>query len=469
MPAQPADPHADLSLHTGLSTPNIVPATLSDWPRLRGGDVLASGFAITVAAWLVAYLSRMPMVNAPGQVTVLSMLAVVFIGGILTARFSNKGMLGAALAGAVSGLLDILIVGSVLHDVAQDAVAPAAALWITGSIILNAFVAGAGGLFGHLFPSPRRDHIRWTTVFALVLTVATLPLISAGGLVTAFRAGLAVPDWPQSYGYNMFLFPLSQMQSNHGNFYEHAHRLMGSLVGLTSLALAIYFSFAEQRRWAIFLAWSIFAAVCVQGILGGTRVTEKSLTLAITHGIFAQVVFAAMACLVAVTSRSFAAYAPCVRLAAATDRLFSVILLACLLVQLLLGALVRHTDQLVILHILVAVAVAMVAVASGFRAWGLHGDLPPIRKTGVAVMAMVCAQLLLGIIALAMRATPTQEPTTAGAFLTTAHQANGAALLAVSSVLWLWVWRLLIPTAAAQADPVEALKEDSRVREVVPS
>jgi len=228
-------------------------------PHLRGGDVLASGFGMTVGAWLVAYVSRMPLVNAPGQVTVSAMLTTVFAGGILTARYSRKGILGAVLAGAVSGLLDILIVGSILHDKASGdtgagSVAPAAALWIAGSIVLNALVAGAGGMFGILFPSPRRVEIRWTHVIALVLVVATLPLITAGGLVTAFRAGLAVPDWPQSYGYNMFLFPLSKMQSAQGNFYEHAHRLMGSLVGLTSLTLAMCLAVGAPSRSAALMA-----------------------------------------------------------------------------------------------------------------------------------------------------------------------------------------------------------------------
>jgi cytochrome c oxidase assembly protein subunit 15 len=458
-------------------TPELGSPLAPEAQRIRGGDVLASGFGMTVAAWLVAYISRMPLVNAPGQITVFAMLTMVFIGGILTARFSARGVLAAALAGAVSGLLDILIVGSVLHDVAKGgpgaaaptgSVAPAAALWMSGSILLNALIAGAGGLFGRLFPSPRRGEVRWTNVFALVLVVATLPLITAGGLVTAFRAGLAVPDWPQSYGYNMFLFPLSQMQSNHGNFYEHAHRLMGSLVGLTSLTLAIYIALAETRGWVKGLAWAIFAAVCVQGILGGTRVTEKSTTLAITHGVFAQMVFAAMACLVAITSRSFARTIPVTRESAGSDRFFSSLLVCSLLVQLILGALLRHTNSMVMLHILMAATVAMIAVATGFRAWGLYGDVMPVRRTGVAVMLMVCMQLLLGVIALAMRSAPSQDPTVPGAFLTTAHQANGAALLAVAAVLWVWVWRLLIPGRIPAPEP-EVAAPDAHVREVMAS
>jgi cytochrome c oxidase assembly protein subunit 15 len=103
----------------------------------------------------------------------------------------------------------------------------------------------------------------------------------------------------------MFLFPLSKMQSAQGNFYEHAHRLMGSLVGLTSLALAIYITVEERSTRLKLAVWTIFGAVCVQGLLGGLRVTEHSIPLATMHGIFAQMVFAGMACLTAASGKSF--------------------------------------------------------------------------------------------------------------------------------------------------------------------
>src|SRR5207253_2280064 len=113
---------------------------------------------------------------------------------------------GAMAAGAVSGVLDLLVLGAVISDMMKErSVAPVAALWIAGSIGLNAAVAGIGGLIGSRVAC-RKHEIRWAAVFAVVLCVATLPLITAGGLVTAFHVGLAVPDWPRSYGYNMFLF-----------------------------------------------------------------------------------------------------------------------------------------------------------------------------------------------------------------------------------------------------------------------
>src|SRR5437870_6211998 len=73
---------------------------------------------------------------------------------------------------------------------------------------------------------------------ALLTAAATFPLIFMGGLVTSHGAGMSVPDWPNSYGYNMFLFPPRLWIG--GILYEHTHRLMGTVVGMLSIALAIH-------------------------------------------------------------------------------------------------------------------------------------------------------------------------------------------------------------------------------------
>ncbi len=404
----------------------------------RGGDILACGFGMTVAAWIAAYISRIPMFPspAPGQLTISLMLGMVFIGGFLAARYSTKGIWAALLAGAVSGSLDILIVGSVFHDLAKgDSVAPVAGLWIGGSVVLNALVAGAGGVIGMFVPSRRRAQVRWGVVFAIVLACATLPLITAGGLVTAFGVGMAVPDWPQSYGYNMFLFPLSKMQSAQGNFYEHAHRLMGSLVGTTALALAIYTTITDRRGWMKLFAWGIGVAIAIQAVLGGLRVTENSIPLATIHGIFAQIVLASMVCFAAAGSRLN--NRPLEAQSGTTDRFFPSTLLLAMLLQLTLGALVRQrVDSMVYVHIMMAAVVTLLALACGFRAAVLHGGLKPLKYAGIAIMALVGIQLLLGIVALVLRPAADAPRTPQGALWTTAHQANGALLLAACTVLW---------------------------------
>src|SRR5205085_8721728 len=88
---------------------------------------------------------------------------------------------------------------------------------------------------------------------ALLTAAATFPLIFMGGLVTSHDAGLSVPDWPNSYGYNMFLFPPRLW--NGGIRYEHIHRLAGAAVGFLSIVLAIWAWRVERRRWVRRLAY----------------------------------------------------------------------------------------------------------------------------------------------------------------------------------------------------------------------
>jgi cytochrome c oxidase assembly protein subunit 15 len=141
----------------------------------------------------------------------------------------------------------------------------------------------------------------WVHRLALLTAAATFPLIFMGGLVTSHGAGMSVPDWPNSYGYNMFLFPPSKWVG--GIFYEHTHRLMGSVVGLLSIALVIVAWKCEPRRWVRWLAISVLGAVVFQGVLGGLRVVWTKLDLAIVHACFAQAFFCLAALCAMVTSR----------------------------------------------------------------------------------------------------------------------------------------------------------------------
>src|SRR4051812_45788032 len=86
---------------------------------------------------------------------------------------------------------------------------------------------------------------RWLHRFALLTAIATLGLIGIGGLVTSHEAGMAVPDWPTTFGYNMFFFPISQWVG--GIFYEHTHRLMASVVGLLVVGLTRWLGGRQAR------------------------------------------------------------------------------------------------------------------------------------------------------------------------------------------------------------------------------
>src|SRR5258705_9183399 len=136
---------------------------------------------------------------------------------------------------------------------------------------------------------------------ALLTACATFPLIFMGGLVTSHGAGMSVPDWPNSYGYNMFLFPPRFWVG--GILYEHTHRLMATVVGFLSIVLAIYAWRVEKRQWVRNLALAVLGAVILQGVLGGLRVVLVKLHLAIVHACFAQAFFCLTPLMAMVTSR----------------------------------------------------------------------------------------------------------------------------------------------------------------------
>ena len=137
--------------------------------------------------------------------------------------------------------------------------------------------------------------------YAIFVAAGVLVLICSGGLVTSHEAGMAVPDWPNSFGYNMFLFPISRWVG--GVFFEHTHRLIASGVGLLTIALCILTWVIEDRLWVKWLTVIAVLAVIIQGVLGGLRVTEHNAILGLFHGCLAQGYFSLMATVALVTSR----------------------------------------------------------------------------------------------------------------------------------------------------------------------
>jgi heme a synthase len=135
-------------------------------------------------------------------------------------------------------------------------------------------------------PPHNSGHRPWLNRFVWFLAALTLLLICSGGLVTSKGVGLAVPDWPTTFGYNMFAFPFSEWVG--GIFYEHSHRLIASIVGFLTIILAVWLWFADSRRWMRILGVVALVAVIVQGVLGGLRVTMLKDELGIFHACLAQ-------------------------------------------------------------------------------------------------------------------------------------------------------------------------------------
>jgi cytochrome c oxidase assembly protein subunit 15 len=178
---------------------------------------------------------------------------------------------------------------------------------------------------------------------ALVTAAATFPLIFMGGLVTSHQAGMSVPDWPNSWGYNMFTFPPSKWVG--GILFEHTHRLAGTAVGFLTILLVAAAWATDRRRWVRWTAVAVFLAVCVQGTIGGLRVVLSDRDLAIVHGIAAQLFFCFIAAFCVMTSRFWAEKKNIDPSPAMRNVLrLSLLTVAILLAQLIVGAVMRLCD-----------------------------------------------------------------------------------------------------------------------------
>lgn len=193
-------------------------------------------------------------------------------------------------------------------------------------------------------PEPETTGQVWLRRFSKLLALSTLALIFIGGLVTSTSSGLSVPDWPTTYGHGMFSYPLSQMVG--GILYEHGHRLVASVVGLFTLVLAFWLPIVEKRSWLRILGFAALSAVLLQGLLGGLTVLLGLPTaVSVAHGVLAQSFF----CLTLVLAYGLSVerrrrvagelgfrVTPGVRRAA-------VVAAALIFLQLLAGALMRHS------------------------------------------------------------------------------------------------------------------------------
>jgi cytochrome c oxidase assembly protein subunit 15 len=156
--------------------------------------------------------------------------------------------------------------------------------------------------------------------------------------VTSKDAGMAVPDWPTTYGYNMFFFPIAMWKG--GIFYEHTHRLFASWVGLLTVVLCGWLWLKESRPWVRRLGWVALGLVILQGVLGGLRVVLFRDQIGIVHAALAQSFLCLVAAIALVTSNSWHG----VRAAGFPVRIRNRMALAVglIFVQLLLGATMRH-------------------------------------------------------------------------------------------------------------------------------
>jgi len=291
----------------------------------------------------------------------------------------------------------------------------------------------------------RQDSV-WPHRLAVLTAAATLPLLFVGGLVTSKSAGLAVPDWPTTFGYNMFLYPWSNMVG--GILYEHSHRLVASAVGLLTLIMALMLWFYEPRRWLRWLGVGALGFVTLQGVIGGLRVVLVEGMLAILHACLAQTFFALAVSLALFTSTEWRDQVQALdRADAGRIRRLSVLTTGLIYLQAVLGAIVRHTGSGIEAHVLVALLVAFHVLL--LAAWVLKTK-PQVQKLvqpAIALCALMALQLALGIGSYLEKFAPSGgAPASAVVvLLTTSHVVVGALMLVVSLVLTLRSYRWLKP------------------------
>lgn len=416
--------------------------------------ILALGFGTTVAMWAVGYVCRLPGIVAPAPLLLFLLLGCHFFAGFAAGRWTRSGWKIGFAAGLLTSVVNLLVLGSLLTSDQPNLVVPSALWWIPGSMLVAVLITTLGAIAGG-WSENREGRVRnWSGGFAVVTSAATLLLLGVGGLVTTAEAGLAVVDWPNSFGYNMFLYPLSRMTG--GIYYEHAHRLFGALVGLTTLVLAVHLQVVESRPWVKRLAWSVLALVVGQGIMGGLRVTELNIYLAVAHGVLGQIIFAMLAALALVTSTPWRSARAIGASRAPFERRLGVVLLFSIVLQILLGALYRHLGMGLMIHISCAMIVLLIAAAVGFRAWALYRDQEGLKRLGLLVLGTASVQVLLGFFALAVVGVGgvPQIITTSEMIFATLHQAFAAVFLAVSLLLVLWTSLVLgAPRAAEKREP----------------
>lgn len=281
----------------------------------------------------------------------------------------------------------------------------------------------------------------WPHRIALVLVWATFPLLFIGGLVTSKGVGLAVPDWPTTFGYNMFLYPWSKMVG--GIFYEHSHRLIASFVGLLTIVLALTFWLREQRNWLRWLALAALILVVVQGVLGGLRVVLLEHFLAIVHAATAQIFFALTVCLAIFTSPDWQR-APA-RLINDGGRLWRLCAVTSGLIylQIVFGAVLRHTGERLDAHLAFALLVALHVILILVRVSRHHAGVAQLNRLARALLALLMLQVILGGVSYVAKFTTFWRVSVDFIVLaTTAHLAVGALMLAAGVALTFRSYRL---------------------------
>jgi cytochrome c oxidase assembly protein subunit 15 len=296
----------------------------------------------------------------------------------------------------------------------------------------------------------------WIHFYAIGLSVLTFLLLFAGGMVTSTNSGLAVPDWPTTFGQNMFTFPPSMMKG--GIFYEHGHRLFASLVGLLTIGICAIFWFKECRRWLKWTGTLALLLVIAQGVLGGVTVLYKlPMPVSVSHACTAELFFALTVFMAFATSRSWMASRPSGFRLSTPGQIVALVFVGITFLQILVGAVMRHSyaglaiptfplafgewvppfwNFGISVHFLHSRVGATLLVVFGAALIGrvlASGHARPVKGMAILLGAALLFQCLLGMFAIWSGKSPVP---------TTFHLVGGAFVWAGGVLLCLMIYRL---------------------------
>jgi cytochrome c oxidase assembly protein subunit 15 len=306
--------------------------------------------------------------------------------------------------------------------------------------------------------------------FAKLVAGCTVVLVLAGSLVTSTGSGLSVPDWPTTYGWNMFTFPLSKMVG--GIRYEHTHRLIASSVGFLTIVLAAWLAVSDRRRWMKRLGLAALGAVVAQGVLGGLTVLFfLPAPVSTAHAALAEIFFCLTVAIALFTSPRWIAGYAAGHVDDAGLRRAATTVTSLVFVQILIGATMRHTgaglaipdfplmfghvlpthwDARIAVHFAHSVGALVVAIgilATSACVWSRHRSHPELTRPALLLVALVAIQITLGALTVLSRRDVS---------INSAHVVCGALVLTTSLVLTLRSWRVKFAGVAVAREAGES-------------
>jgi len=312
--------------------------------------------------------------------------------------------------------------------------------------------------------------------FATFVVACTILLLLAGSLVTSTGSGLSVPDWPTSYGWNMFTFPPSMWVG--GILYEHGHRLIASTVGFLTILLAVWLWRVDPRRWMKRLGAAALGTVILQGALGGMTVLFfLPATISTAHAGLAEIFFCMTVAIALFTSRGWLSDD-----APVDDSMLRQVATATTVViyaQIVIGAVMRHTEAglaipdfpLMFGHLIPdhwdsriavhfahrfgALVVTLSVLATAGHIWFHHAGRTELTRPAAFIVLLVAAQVTLGALTVLTRR---------DVWINSVHLVCGALVLATSIVITLRSWRVKFGTQVVGVRSVRLQPDREMVR-----